>query len=401
MTVTFVDTHFASGNEDTVSVIVPTYNRREYIGKALDSILAQTYKNFEIIVVDDGSTDGTKDFLERNYRRRITYLYQENKGASAARNLGILHSRGKFIAFLDSDDVWLPEKLEVQIEVLRSSDKKVALVFSSGWRIDNAGNLIDFAPKGKCPNEITSRDLALGPVIFAPPTNILIRKDCIIDIGFFNEEITFVEDWDLLIRLRQEYRFLFVDQPLFLYRFHGDAQSSLSAERVCTQLTHNIAHILRVKNTTTDQSIISRSLAKYYQTAACQLITLGLFEQVPTYLHEADCQGYSASQVGNHLLRRLTAVAVDAIIYMLMNNLPEEVVIKNIRKFFGLRSDNLDRNPELLVKKVVSGIYRSLALNVKLIKKTSRIKYFVLSVYEEPGSFRFWRLRLLVNRLFG
>lgn len=98
-----------------VSVIIPTYNRREYVQEAIDSALAQTFTDYEIIVIDDGSTDGTSEALQARYGNRIHYEWQENQGESVARNRGIELARGEYIAFLDSDDLWHPEKLAKQI----------------------------------------------------------------------------------------------------------------------------------------------------------------------------------------------------------------------------------------------------------------------------------------------
>ena len=100
-----------------ISVIIPTFNRVEFISEAIDSVLSQTYSNFEIIVVDDGSTDNTKQLLTK-YGSRITYDFQENKGVSSARNKGLDIAKGEWIAFLDSDDIWLPEKLSLQMQDL-------------------------------------------------------------------------------------------------------------------------------------------------------------------------------------------------------------------------------------------------------------------------------------------
>lgn len=102
--------------EPLISVVIPTYNRAHYVCEAIDSVLAQTYKNIEIIAVDDGSTDNTKDIIQQ-YSSRIKYIYQNNAGPSAARNNGIKQSNGDLIAFLDSDDIWLAEKLERQVEI--------------------------------------------------------------------------------------------------------------------------------------------------------------------------------------------------------------------------------------------------------------------------------------------
>ena len=110
-----------------VSVIIPTYNRSKYVTKAIDSVLAQTYRDFEIIVVDDGSTDNTKEVL-KPYTDRIKYLYQENTGVSAARNAGIRAAGGQWIAFLDSDDEWLPEKLSIQMDYLSRHNEIVAFI---------------------------------------------------------------------------------------------------------------------------------------------------------------------------------------------------------------------------------------------------------------------------------
>ena len=114
-----------------ISVIIPTFNYGKYIERAIDSILTQTYQDFEIIVVDDGSTDNTKEIIRSKKSDKIRYFYQENKGAPAARNKGIVESKGKYIAFLDADDEWLPTKLEKQVDKFQKSSNKVALIY--GW----------------------------------------------------------------------------------------------------------------------------------------------------------------------------------------------------------------------------------------------------------------------------
>ena len=100
-----------------VSVIIPTYQHADFVGEAIDSALAQTYTDYEIILVNDGSTDGTKE-IAAEYRNQIKYIYQDNRGLPAARNTGILASKGEYMAFLDADDVWLPNKLKLEVEFL-------------------------------------------------------------------------------------------------------------------------------------------------------------------------------------------------------------------------------------------------------------------------------------------
>ena len=122
----------------TVSVIIPTYNRRTYVQEAIDSVLAQTYPDYEIIVIDDGSTDGTDQVLHARYGDRIRYVWQENQGESAARNRGIALARGEYIALLDSDDLWLPDKLAKQIPFLDSHPGAV-LALPQVWQINANG----------------------------------------------------------------------------------------------------------------------------------------------------------------------------------------------------------------------------------------------------------------------
>ena len=110
-----------------VSVIIPTFNRKNFVPKAIESVLKQSYKKYEIIIVDDGSGDGTQDYVRSNFPM-VRLIFQSNRGVSAARNTGILHSKGDWIAFLDSDDQWLPKKLEYQINIL-SGHKDYLVVF--------------------------------------------------------------------------------------------------------------------------------------------------------------------------------------------------------------------------------------------------------------------------------
>ena len=127
-----------------VSAIIPTYNSVNYISEAINSVLNQTYKNCEIIVVDDGSTDNTRKTVEnyiRKYPHKIKYFYQENKGPSAARNKGIKEARGNYIAFLDSDDLWLPDKLEKQISLFMK-DVSLKLTYCGGYYEDEEGSVI-------------------------------------------------------------------------------------------------------------------------------------------------------------------------------------------------------------------------------------------------------------------
>jgi glycosyltransferase involved in cell wall biosynthesis len=121
----------------TVSVIIPTYNRAHLIGRAIQSVLKQTYQDFEVIVVDDGSIDNTEEVVKKIQENRVYYYkHDKNKGGSAARNTGISLAKGEYIAFQDSDDEWLPEKLEKQIGVFNNQTKNVGVVYTGFYRIE-------------------------------------------------------------------------------------------------------------------------------------------------------------------------------------------------------------------------------------------------------------------------
>ncbi len=188
-----------------VSVIIPTYNRAEYVTQAIDSVLAQTYTDYEIIVVDDGSTDKTREVLEP-YMDKITYIYQENIGVSVARNRGIKAAKGDWIAFLDSDDEWLPGKLAVQIRAVERHPQLVAHMINV-----NLTNYNDPYPNSflhcKFPFE-GNEGIIDDPFIphfkyrtIAMPVAIMCRKECAIKAGLFDESFVCGEDYDFVCRL--------------------------------------------------------------------------------------------------------------------------------------------------------------------------------------------------------
>jgi hypothetical protein len=197
-----------------VSVIIPTYNRTRYLSKAIDSVLSQTYKDYEIIVVDDGSTDNTKEVLQK-YMGKIKYLYQENKGIAAARNFGIRNSTGDFIGFLDNDDQWLPNKLEIQIKTLEKNSK-LAFVCSASHVIDEQGSIIDF---WRVKSKESFENLFEGNFILC--LTVLMRRQCLDKIGGFDIAVSGSDDWDMWLRLSKSYQFCHIDIPLTKYRIHN------------------------------------------------------------------------------------------------------------------------------------------------------------------------------------
>ncbi len=215
--------------EPLVSVIIATYNRADLVAKAVESALNQTYKNIEIVVVDDGSTDNTRQAL-RQYEGRIEYIYQERSERSKARNVGFRHSSGDFIAFLDSDDLWLPTKIEKQVQVLNEKPD-VGVIYADAQFIDRSGDTYD----GEICLDVLKRmrqdfyeDLMTDNIV-GSPSAVLVRRECLVKAGLFDESMNACEDLDLWIRLARHCRFHKIELPLLQFRIHtGNTQCKLS-----------------------------------------------------------------------------------------------------------------------------------------------------------------------------
>ncbi len=203
-----------------ISVIIPSFNRGYILTEAIDSVLAQTYQNFEIIVVDDGSTDNTREILTP-YKDRIRYFYQENQGVAAARNKGIEEAKGEFIAFLDSDDLWLPEKLEKQKELFDNCPE-LGLVYTRFWRIYASPKKDKLEPKDK----YLKKGYIYPHVLFTYliwAGSVMSRKSCFSKVGKFNTALPLVQDRDMWLRIAREFKISFVNDPLVINRIQKDS----------------------------------------------------------------------------------------------------------------------------------------------------------------------------------
>ena len=221
-------------NKPIVSVIIPTFNRAHLIGKAVKSVLSQTYQDFEIIVVDDGSTDNTGEIIRSFKDKRVKYIekYKKNKGISVARNIGIKMARGKYFAFLDSDDEWLSEKLSKQIKVLQYESPEVGAVYSNLCYMDENGKNTNKLRNPKKEGYIYE-DL-LGKNYVGPPLTLLIRKECFHRVGLFDDLLNAQEDWDMWIRIAKYYRFALIKIPLVKYRLHSNQLSKNLGVKIIT-----------------------------------------------------------------------------------------------------------------------------------------------------------------------
>jgi len=206
----------------TVSVVIPTYNAARYVEAAVDSVLGQTFRDVEVLVVDDGSTDETEPVLA-GYGNAIRYLRQENGGVSAARNRGIQESKGRYVAFLDADDMWFPEKLARQIAALESSRQHRAC---SSAHLVCTESLTPLAVQRSVRSDSTLEDLLLRGNVVGTPSSVLCDRSLFSISGSFDLSLSQCADWDMWVRLATITEFLYLNEPLVAYRQHGSNMSA-------------------------------------------------------------------------------------------------------------------------------------------------------------------------------
>jgi glycosyltransferase involved in cell wall biosynthesis len=202
-----------------VSVIIPNYNYSQYIGEAVESVLSQTYVNVEIIVVDDGSKDNSLEVLEI-FGDKIKVIAQKNAGVSVARNNGVANSNGEFIAFLDADDVWLPEKIEKQI-ALFLNDKTLGLVHVAVQDIDANGKNLETHFDGLSGEVSHELLLFRRAVILGGGSGIMIPRKIFDEVGGFDLRLSTSADWDIFYQISSRYKVGFINEILLKYRLHG------------------------------------------------------------------------------------------------------------------------------------------------------------------------------------
>lgn len=233
-----------------VSVIIPSYNSRQWVGKALDSVLAQTYQNLEIIVVDDGSTDDTAEFIKTNYgaNERVHYFNQPNGGVSVARNFGIQQAKGDLISFLDADDWLLPEKVARQVNFLLIHPE-YQIAYCDFWCVADGGKeKLELPTGGRLIKGVSGNILAdlLGRTMIAPHAALLYHE-CLIKAGGFKEDLMYGEDWEFWLRLAGlGFQFGFLPQRDVVYRLRSDSRSTknfqvqLFRNRTCRYISEEI-----------------------------------------------------------------------------------------------------------------------------------------------------------------
>jgi glycosyltransferase involved in cell wall biosynthesis len=216
-----------------VSTIVPTFNRAHMVEKAINSVLSQTYQDLELIVVDDGSVDETSRLLSKINDDRVIYIrHEKQKGAAEARNTGVAASRGRFLAFLDDDDEWLPDKLELQMEVF-AKQPEIGMVYTGYFYVNAESKEIfrEFRPKVRGMLD----DRLLMENCVGTTSTAVVRRECFEGVGGFDVQLRSSQDWDLWIRIARGYAIEFIPRPLVKFLNHD------------LRITHNMSSKIQGK----------------------------------------------------------------------------------------------------------------------------------------------------------
>jgi glycosyltransferase involved in cell wall biosynthesis len=217
-----------------VSVVIASYNCGRFLAGAIESVLAQTFTDHEITIVDDGSTDDTERVIQP-YRldARFRYLRTDHFGQPAAKNVGIRRARGRYVAFLDADDLWLPTKLEKQVELFERSRTELGVVYCRRRWIDEGGRELDREERQPQRGDVLARLFHRPFICFS---SSMIRRTVLDDVGLFDESIPMAIDYDLWLRIGLKYHFDYVDERLVMYRTgHGNLSSRLPERVVCVR----------------------------------------------------------------------------------------------------------------------------------------------------------------------
>lgn len=253
-----------------VSVVIATYNRSKYLPVAIRSVLQQTYSNFEIHVVDDGSTDDTPIVMRQfATNHAIRYHRQNNGGQAKAKNVGIKEAKGDYVAFLDADDMWVSDKLEKQLPCFENSPN-VGVVYTNVQCIDEEGHLLPTPSRAHYTGRIT------GPLLidnFVTGMASIVRKECFEEVGVFDESLPMGIDYDLWLRISVKYEFAYLNHVTYLYRqWPGQMSHNHSKRYECAVAI--MSHFLEKNPGLVERRIVNRAWAHTYVGRGESLITM-------------------------------------------------------------------------------------------------------------------------------
>lgn len=258
-----------------VSIITPSYNRKDFIDEAIDSVLAQTYDNWELIIVDDGSTDGTKDHI-RHYLEdeRIKYFYQENQGQSVARNFALTKAKGSLISFLDSDNLWLAHRLQVMITA-KHKNPEYEIIYTNGYTINEQGQRLQQNDMERFSGKIAER---LFWDNFVGMNAVLVEKKCFDEMGGMENRRMVADDYRLWLKFAIRYSYLFLNERTYEYRVMEDQISSDKSKRFKSN-EETLLYIFNEYKEELDIKAAKHGLSRFYNRKARWLLSVNQFKK--------------------------------------------------------------------------------------------------------------------------
>lgn len=278
-------------NSNLVSVIITAYNRENFIIDAIDSVIAQTYKNWELIIIDDGSTDNTKEIIEKHLEsEKISYYYQSNQKQASALNAGLKYARGDWIAFLDSDNIWLPDRLTLGINC-SLSNSGMGLIYGDIYTINEVGVRVSDKNMKRYTGNVTARLLFDNFITF---NTALIRKDILEKIGGFNVDLDRAPDYDCWLRISTMTKVFYISEYLAEYRVMDDQISSDknsrfdNNEKTIKRFLHNYPDTVTITEKKKGLSAFYLRKARYLKTNGNILMSISAlansFREYPFWL---------------------------------------------------------------------------------------------------------------------
>lgn len=246
-----------------ISIIMPTYNREKFIAEAISSVLNQTYSDYELIIVDDGSTDNTGQVVASFASPKIRYVPLEHQGRSRARNHALSLAQGQYIAFLDSDDQFLPNKLEFQMYCMKN-EPEIDMVYSSAITVDEKGEFLSFYFKANSTGMIYYDVVFFYPQIMFPST-WLLRAKILQDVGLFDEHLDRYEDIDFCRRVARKFNIQGIFQPLLKFRAHPETSMKVQDPKVILDNMDYYVDKVFQEDKNMDQRRMRKAAALFYR----------------------------------------------------------------------------------------------------------------------------------------
>lgn len=371
------------------------YNGEKYIQEAIESVLNQTYKDIELVVVDDGSNDNTRKIVEKY--KDVIYIYQENKGQGSARNLGIEVSKGEYLAFLDSDDLYAPDKIEKQLKILLKNNN-IDVVYNDLKVVDEKLNYLNIL---KSEGIYEKREDLLANIIYRQviqgPICMMLRRKCIEDIKW-SEELIYAVDYEYVIKLAFKYNFKYLEEPLYIYRRHESNLSNKHNTTVEEEIRivkkigiDNIKKIVSKSNFTEDRKkmLLSKIYIKIHEYKDSEIILKDVVsknENSIAYFYLGLCS-YHLNNIDEAIKNYKKAIELDNEMAEAYNNLAcciycdnRKLAQENLEIAIKLRKEYIDAKNNL----------RLLKNRENNLKVTERELRKILTLYKLEGDYYIW-----------